>query len=141
MGFINQFSTIIDLNSPWQKGYQISVKNSSFYDPFPKKNQYWSFWCHGWFKHPSSFQFQFHFNTYHFSKQLLIFQFSDNFWQDRPMCYVVSLPQFSLGGASINFFDFQQLFQPLFCQPQRRQKKSLRSRHGLYNGFDSNTTL
>ena len=109
MGFINQCSTIIDLNSPWQEGYQISVKNLSFYDPFPKRNQYWSFWCHGWFKHQSSFNFNFTLKLVIFpsSYGFFNFQFLDNFWQDRPMCYVVSLPQFSQGGASINsnFFD------------------------------------
>ena len=115
MGFINQFSTIIDLNSPWQKGYQISLKNSSFYDPFPKRNQYWSFWCHGWFKHPSSFNFNFTLKLVIFpsSYWFFNFQFSYNFWQDRPLCYVVSLPQFSLGALqsiSLTFSNFFNLF-------------------------------
>ena len=146
MGFINQFSKNYYhwLQQPSTERKPDISEKFEFLWSIPKKKPVLVI-CHGWFKHPSSFNFNFTLTLVIFpsSYWFFNFQFSDNSWQDRPLCYVVSLPQFSLGGVSINFFDLQQLFRPLFCQPQRLHgfQKKLRSRYGLYKCFDSKTTL
>ena len=85
-------------------------------------------------------------SLWHFSKQLLIFHFSI-FGQFLTGSAIVLQSKLAAIFARGRFNQFLWLSATFWTsllsasEAWRLQKKSLRSRHGLYNGFDSKTTL